>query len=142
MSKHTTYRSVDETRRLNFNMDIGYKVVCRISDKYISSSQLGKARKRYFVNRFVERCKNFGPLCLFKTKTAAIAYISYLVDSDVFCDFRVFKSEYIPSKDKALWDECNVRLTYEDLTKHYPVIARIKKADILFAEKIKLLKIC
>lgn len=114
---------------------IGYKVVEVRDGKYISSSN-SIARKRYHINRFVKRCKEFGPLCLFKTLKDARKYCEIFVQR-----FVIFKAEYIPSKDQALWDsQYGERITAEMLVKRYYSMSYFKKSNILFAEQIKLLK--
>lgn len=115
---------------------IGYKVVDVRDGKYVSSSVNSPARKRYHLNRFVKRNKEFGALCLFKTLKDAREYCEIFVQR-----FVIFKAEYIPSKDKALWSDIyGERMTAEMLIKHYLCMSGFKKSNILFAEQIKLLE--
>jgi len=127
--------------------DIGWKVVSVIEGKLHSSSSCFLFDVEYFVDRFVSRKEGFGPLCLFKTLKAARQYCINFKKSNPY-SMKIFKAEYIPSEDKALWyvepfqnSHITNRVELKDLKSEYTVALHlIKTEDFITADQIKLLK--
>jgi len=124
---------------------IGYKVVWKYQNGHCYSSS-SIACKRYFLNRFVKRGKNNGPLCLFKTLKAAKKYRLNFKQFNFGVVLKIFKAEYIPSKDKALWYKDpflnpveSPRIALKDLKKNFKeIFFGIGKDNTVLAEKVKL----
>lgn len=117
---------------------IGYKIVDVVEGKFVSSSETGNRQKRYYRNLFVKRCKQFGPLCLFRTLKSARQYCKNMSG---FPDLKIFKVEYVPAIDETFGSYSGDRYSVNKVLKVYNYILRgIPKKDFVLAEKVKLLE--
>lgn len=116
-----------------------YKVVDVDEEgKFVSSSETGNRQKRYYRNRFVKRCKQFGPLCLFRTLKSARKYYSNMSG---FPDLKIFKVEYIPAVDESFYNNAGGRYSVDKVLQMFaPCFKKIPKEDFVLAESVKLLK--
>mgnify|MGYP001166075653 CR=1 FL=1 len=120
-------------------MKFAYKVVDIDEEgKFVSSSETGNRQKRYYRNLFVKRCKQFGPLCLFRTLKSARQYCSNMNGND---KFKIFKAEYIPAINETFYNGMGGRYSVDNVLQMFaPCFKGIPKEDFVLAESVKLLE--
>jgi len=121
---------------------IGFKVVDVVNGKLVSSSETGVKRKTYYINKYVKRNKKYGPLCLFKTLSAARQYYKNINNLGAGLRFRIYKAEYKGSKDTVFIYTSGRKITLEVLVNINSTgsLRNIPIGDFLVAESVKLLK--
>jgi hypothetical protein len=96
---------------------IGYKVLISHSHQLKSAWLCGsdsmrrkilshgsRAITRYIKNKWSNRKANYGPLCVFDGKFAAIQWINELNEFGVYSkDIRLYKCKYIESNESGVW---------------------------------------
>lgn len=127
-----------------------YKVVDVVNGKLVSSSETGIMRKTYYINKYVNRNKKYGPLCLFRTLKAARQYCKNMSNVDAGLRFRIYKAglrfriykvEYKGSKDVEFilpWGSITFERMFE--MKSIGPLWHVPKKEFLLAESVKLLK--
>ena len=111
----------------------GYKL-CRNENNRLISYYVGANEVEYFINKWISRPNDCGPLVVFDSLENLLYNFFKLMNY-----YKIFECEYVPSKDKKIWKK-NIHLLFPEDDDYLYVQSDLLPKGSILADKVKIIK--